>query len=442
MALAGGALGGFAAVRMYRGRNVAPISSGAQVVILGAGFGGIAAAKRLAQLTGGRAHITVLDRDNYHLFTPMLYQVASCAVVPYDVAVQLRPLLSPRGVRFRKATVAGIDFDGRRVETDTGTIGYDYLIVALGSTTNFFGNVSARRYAAPMKSLEDGLAIRNHVIDVLEEASRTGNPDERRALLTFAIVGGGATGVETAGAMADVVRHVIAKNYPALDRRECRVVVIEAGPKLLGHMSSDMAGIAAGELKSSGVEVWLNTKAKELAPGRVETEDGRILNARTVIWATGVKAPEVVANLAVAHGHGGSFRVNECLQVPDHPNVFAVGDNASVADASIPLLAAVAVQEGRAAAANIVRMLRGQAPAPFRYKNLGSAVSVGHGQGVAELAGRVMGGFSGWLTWRLVHLARIATFRNKAETVLDWTTAFFYDVDTARLEVEPTRNAA
>jgi NADH dehydrogenase len=441
-ALAGAALGGYAATRIYRRAKLQQIPPGAHVVILGAGFGGLAAAKRLARLTGGRARITLVDRNNYHLFTPMLYQVASCSIVPYDVAVQLRPLLSPRGVHFRKAAVTGIDFDRRQVETDTGAVGYDYLVIALGSTTNYFGNSSAERHAMPVKSLEDGLAIRNHVIDVLEEASQCTDSDERRALLTFVIVGGGATGVETAGAMSEVVRHVMAKDYPNLRNSECRVIVVEAGPKLLGHMGQSMAKLALEQLQHAGVEVWLNTKANEVGLDCVKTEDGKSPPARTVVWTTGVRAPDVVSRLSLAHGHGGSIEVNDCLQVPGHTNVFAIGDNAHAAVKDVPLLAAAAMQEGVAAADSIVRLLRRQAPVRFRYKNLGTAVSVGHGQGVAEVGGRVIGGLAGWLTWRLVHLARIATFRNKAETLLDWTTAFVYDVETARLDVDAKRRAA
>ena len=443
-AVAAGAIGGYAAYRVYRSRQAAKIFSRESIVILGAGFAGLTAAQTLARYAGAGLRITVIDRENYHTFTPMLYEVASCSVLPYDVAVQLRPLVAAHGVEFRKAIVTGVDFDQQQVQTDTGPIRYDYLVVALGSTTNFFGNSAAEQHALTLKSLEDALSIRNHVIDTLEEASRSMNREERRMLLTAVIVGGGATGVETAGAMSDIVRHVIAKDYPTLNRSECRIVLVESGPKLLGQMDQKMASIALDQLKSAGVEVWLNSKAKSVTADRVETEDGRSISARTIIWAAGVRAPGVVANLGVAHGKAGSIQVNDFLQIPERPTVFAVGDNAQATDEQrrAPLLAAAAMQEGRAAARNIVCMLQRRPMARFRYRNLGNAVSISHGEGVAEIAGKTISGFSGWLAWRLIHLARIATFRNKAETFLDWSTAFFYDVDTTRLEMEPKKKAA
>jgi NADH:ubiquinone reductase (H+-translocating) len=445
LALAAGGIAGFTATRAYRARRPVQLPSrGTHVVILGAGFAGLSAASKLVELVGDQVRVSLLDRHNYHLFTPMLYQVATCGVVPYDVAIPLRSLVSPRGIRFRKARVDGIDFDGQTIQTDTGHITYDCLVIALGSTTNYFGNESAQQNSRPLKSLEGGLAIRNQVIDTLEEAVLTSDGERRKQLLTFVIIGGGATGVETAGALADAVRHLIPKGYPALNAKDVRVIVIEAESKLLGHMNAEMAKIALQELHAAGVEVWLNTRAKNVAPNRVETEDGRSLSASIVLWATGVRAPDVVGDLSIDHGKHGSIVVNEYLQLPNQPNVFGIGDNAEVKSQGrlVPLLAATAVQEGHAVALNIVRLLRGEPLIPFRYKDLGNVVSVGHRVGVAEIAGRVIGGVSGWLAWRVVHLARIATFRNKLATALDWTTGYFYDVDTARLEVEPESKAA
>lgn len=444
LALGAGGLAGFAAARAYKKDHKVRLSStGKHVVILGGGFGGLSAASRLIKMAGSQLRITLVDQHNYHLFTPMLYQVATCGVVPYDVAIPLRSFTGPRGIRFRRATVQNVDFEKKMVQTDAGTITYDYLIIALGSTTNYFGNESAREHTLPLKSLEGGLAVRNHVIDCLEQAAQITNKDEQKKLLAFVVIGGGATGVETAGALADAVRNLIPRRYPTLNKNDSRVIVIEAGSKLLGHMKSEMAQIALQELKNAGVEVWLNTTAKNVGGGNIETEAGQSISAATVVWATGIRASAVVSELQTDHDKGGSIAVNGFLQTK-HPEVFAIGDNAAAksGNESVPALAAAAMQEGHAGARNIVRMLQNKEPIRFRYKDLGSVVCVGHRVGVAEIAGRVIGGFSGWLAWRVVHLARITSFRNKLATVLDWSTGYFYDVDTARLEVEPREQAA
>ena len=443
--LAAGGLAGFAIASSYRkDRRARLLSSGKHIVILGGGFGGLSAASKLVELAGNQIRITLIDQHNYHLFTPMLYQVATCGAVPYDVAIPLRSFTGPRGIRFIRASVNRMDFDKKTVQTSAGEISYDHLLIALGSTTNYFGNESAREHTLPLKSLEGGVAIRNHVIDCLEKATQVADEDQQKKLLTFVVIGGGATGVETAGALGDAVRHLIPRRYPTLNRNDCRVIIIEAGPKLLGHMKTEMARIALRELTNSSVDVWLNTTAKNVSDGTIETADGRSISAGTVIWATGIRATPVASELKTDHGKGGSIRVNEFLQIPDHPEVFAIGDNAFAKSSNghVPALAAAAMQEGHTAAMNIVRMLQNKSPLAFHYKDLGSVVSVGHRVGVAEIAGRVFGGFSGWLAWRVVHLARITSFRNKLATVLDWSTGYFYDVDTARLEVDVRKQAA
>jgi NADH dehydrogenase len=337
-----------------------------------------------------------------------------------------------------------VDFERKTVETDGGDITYDYLVIALGSTTNYFGNESAREHTLPLKSLEGGLAVRNHVIDCLEKAAQLTNKDEQKELLTFVVIGGGATGVETAGAMADAVRHLIPRRYPSLDQQDAKVIVIEAGSKLLGHMNPEMANIALRELENAGVEIWLNTTAKAVSSGKVETNDGRSISAKTVVWATGIRATECVSELKTDHDKGGAVLVDEFLRVRHEPEVFAIGDNAAAVSANkpVPALAAAAMQEGHAAASNIIRILQNKPPLRFRYKDLGSVVSVGHRVGVAEIGGQIVGGLFGWLAWRVVHLARITSFRNKLATVLDWSTGYFYDVDTARLQVDVCEKAA
>jgi len=305
------------------------------------------------------------------------------------------------------------------VQTDGGVVTYDHLIIALGSTTNYFGNESAREHTLPLKSLEGGLAVRNHVIDCVERAAQIADKDERKKLLTFVVIGGGASGVETAGALADAVRNLIPRRYPSLNKTDTRVIVIEAGSKLLEHMKHEMVQIALAELKNAGVEVWLDTTAKTVSNGTVQTEEGRSILAATVVWATGIRASDVASQLTSDHGKGGTIAVNEFLQIPRRPQVFAIGDNSAAkwGNESVPALAAAAMQEGHAAARNIIRILQNRPAQRFQYKNPCSVVSVGHRVGVAEIARRVIGGFAGWLAWPVVHLARITSSGIKCDSV-------------------------
>lgn len=423
-----------------------PNSSGPHVVILGAGFGGLATAAKLTQTAGHKLRITIVDRQNYHLFTPLVYQAAACGIVPYDAAFPIREWTGRHGIRFRNGTVQDVDLNQRVVYLDNGEIGYDYLVIALGSTTNFFGNESASAHVLPLKTLEDAVAIRNHIIDTLEKAAASNDAQKRRELLTYVVVGGGATGVEIAGAIAGLLREVLSADYPVLRGEPWQVIVLEGGSKLLGHMGDEMATVALRELQTAGVLVRLNTRAKEVASDAVVTDDGQRIATRTAIWTTGVRVPDCIAKIPTAHGHGGSIVVDEYLRIKGRSDAYAIGDNASFTDPRsgkpVPLLAATAMQEGNAAAANIVRSLRRRELKTFHYRNLGNVVSVGTRSGVAEIAGRVIGGFAGWLTWRVVHIARLTSMRNQLATALDWTEGYFYDLDTARLNVRPASKAA
>jgi NADH dehydrogenase len=290
--------------------------------------------------------------------------------------------------------------------------------------------------------LEDGIAIRNQVVDMLEQASTTPDAAQRASMLSFVVVGGGATGVETAGALADLVQRVIPVDYPRLNAAEARVVLVEAGQKLLGHMSSRMAEIALRELRKMSVDVRLQTRATTVEPGRITLSDGSAISAQTIIWAAGVEAPSIVAKLDAPHGSRGRLMVDGYLQVRERPGVYAVGDCAQIDDPHthrpVPELAAAAEQEGRAVARNIARSIAGRRQFPFRYLDLGNIVSLGHRTGVALIGGVLIDGFAGWLAWRVVHLVRITSFRNKLATALDWTVGYLYDEDTARMEIEPT----
>jgi NADH:ubiquinone reductase (H+-translocating) len=416
-------------------------SSGPRIVILGAGFAGMAAAHKLRERLGDSCRILLVDRNNYHLFTPLLFQVSTCDISPYDVAFPVRQFIGSDAVEFRKGTVAAIDLDNRTVQLTDGEEQYDYLVVALGTTTNFFGNRSALQHALPMKELEDAVTIRHRVIDALEAAASATNPDERRALVTFAVVGGGATGVETAGALAEYLNRTARAQYPVLNKEMPRVVLIEAMGKLLSHMGDRLATLTEKRLRQIGVEVWLNTMASEVIPGHLTTEDGRRVPAGTIVWATGVRAPDLVAEMDAPHGKGGSLVVNQYLQVEGRPEVYAVGDNAQITDfetgESVPLLAQSAEQGGQIAAENLARIIQGLPQVPFAYRSRGTTVSIGRNDGVAEIGGIELDGLAGNMAWRLVHLRKVPGFRNQLATAINWGFSYVYHQHTARLELEP-----
>lgn len=443
-----GALGGIGAVgigaalalrrRAARQPPEQPPDDAPRVVILGAGFGGLTAAHALVERLGReRAAITLVDRNNYHLFTPLLYQIAACGVDPWDTAQPVREIVRGYGITFRQSAVQSIDLDARTVHLDDGTLPYDYLIVALGSTTNFFHESSAERHALPMKTIPQALAIRDRVIGAFERAATLPDGDERRTLLTFVVVGGGATGTELTASLADLLSNVLPPQYPRLDFAAVRLVMIESEDRPIANMVEKLGAAALDRLRAQGVEVMLDTKASAVGADYVQTDKGETIKTATPIWATGVRANEIAANLPGAHGKGGTLAVDDNLRLPDHPEVYAVGDNAAYTRPDThdlaPMLAWVANQEGEAAAANIAAAITGASPRPFHLRPLGSAVSLGRNDGAAQFGPVAVDGFLGWLAWRAIHLAKISAFRGKLGVALDWTYAYFYRRDTARL---------
>jgi len=447
---AGGVLGAFYAFEQMRpSRRLSPNGHRKgerrpKVVILGGGFGGLAAANELGRCSAGSVDILLVDRNNYHLFTPPVFQVAACGVNPWDVAHPIRPISERRGYDFTSAEVEAIDLDHRRI-TVAGDqpIGYDYLIVALGSRTNYFHQADAEKYSLPIKTAEDALNVRNRVLDAFEVASKEDDAEIRRELLTFVIVGGGATGVELAGALRDLIYEVMAPQYKDLDFGKVRIVVIESRDKLLGHMDEALANEALRHLRANGVEVVLGAKARRVQPDLVETDDGRIIRTRTVVWAAGVEANEVAAELEVPKGKGGTLVVDEYLRLRGRQDVFAVGDNAFSRDPRtgepMPWLASVAIQQGKTAAQNVLRTIEGRELKPFHYRHIADMVSLGRNNGAAEFDGTVVRGFTGWLLWRIVHLTLLTGFRDKLGMALDWTFAYFYRRDTSRLNISAVK---
>jgi NADH dehydrogenase len=416
-----------------------------RVVILGAGFGGLAAAEALATGDHRALQVTLVDRRNYHLFSPFLYHVSAGLVDPMHIAYPARAFAARHGFRFRESVVESIDLRGRRVVTDEGEIPYDDLVIALGATTNYFGMAEVQEHSLPLKTMGDGIAVRNRVIDAFEAADVESDPERRRELLTFVIVGGGATGVELAGGLYGLIHYVLLKHYPTLRAEEVTLMVVEAMGQLLPGWEPFLVQTTHRALEEKGILIRLNAPVVRVTPELVELKDGQRIHARTVVWAAGVRPVGVVADLDVPKVRGGRLQVNEYLELPDYPGVFVVGDVAGYLDPAtekpVPALAAVAEQQGRAVGANLRRRMRDEPMQPYRYHLLGQSLSLGRNEAAIAVKGLKLHGFFAWVGWRTAHLYAMRGWRNRLGVLFDWAFAYIFLRDTLRLEAEPEREA-
>jgi NADH dehydrogenase len=375
--------------------------------------------------------VLLIDRRNYHLFTPLLYQVASALLDPGEIARPVRELIRPlRNVEFRQAEVTGADLNRRLLLTDHGPLPYDYLVLATGSRTDHFGNESLARHAFGLKQLEEGLALRNRVLGRFEASRWIKDPDERRALLTFAVVGGGPTGVELAGAFAELMRLVLRRDYRDLDLKEVRVLLIEAAPSLLSQFTPELRDAARRSLESKGVEVMLGAKVAEVTKDTIRLAGGDEIRAGTVIWTAGVRASDVGEASGLELGRQSRAKVGGALQAPQHPEVFLIGDLAGADEghAALPMLIPVAMQQGRHVAASIRTMTNGGTASTFRYKDPGMMATIGRNSAVAEIGRFRFSGFLGWLIWLFVHLVNVVSFRARILVLVNWAWDYlFYD---------------
>jgi NADH dehydrogenase len=402
-----------------------------RVVIVGAGFGGLSCARALA---GSTAQVLLIDRHNYHLFTPLLYQVASSLLNPSDIAYPVRAVFRrSRNVHIRVGEVNGLDPARRELllgPSGEERVPFDYLVLASGSTTNYFGNASAARAALGLKDLPEALELRNHVLACFECAAREADAAARRGWLTFAIVGAGPTGVEYAGALSELVRLVLAKDFPELDMRQVAIVLIEARGRVLAGFPPSLGEDAARRLRRRGVDVRLNTRVAQVTGEMIALAGQEPLRAHTLIWAAGVQPGDLVQRLALPKTTSGRIAVDAGLRVAGQDRVFAIGDIAAVPyrGGEMPMLSAPAMQQGRAVARNILRAERGQEPAPFRYVDKGTMATIGRNAAVAEIGPLKLKGLVGWLAWLFVHLYYIIGFRNRLVVLVEWAWDYFrYD---------------
>lgn len=399
------------------------------IVIVGAGFGGLTAAQKLANAP---VQITLIDRHNYHLFQPLLYQVAIAGLVPSQIAYPLRTIFRrQKNLTFQMGEVTSIDFEARYIRTNGSVIAYDYLVLAIGGQTNFFGLEAVEQNGFQLKSIEDATGTRNHLLRIFERASREVDPDRRRALLTFVVVGGGPTGVETAGALAELITHVMAKDYPQMDLKESRVLLLEATGSLMASYPVGLRKATQDLLESKNVEILLNTRLTDYNGQRVALGDGTYIHAHTLIWTAGVRSAELTDRLGVQQASAGRVRVDSTLRLAQHPEVFVIGDAAYVEDKKgqpLPMLATVAQQQAATAAGNLKRILRGESPKPFHYKDPGLLATIGRNAAVARIWGLSFSGFVAWVIWVVLHIFRLIGFRNRLVVLINWAwDYFFYD---------------
>lgn len=395
------------------------------VVVLGAGFGGLQAARALRDAP---VRLTVVDRRNHHLFQPLLYQVATAALSPADIAYPIRSILRrQKNADVVLGEVVSIDPAAREVLLPDARLSYDYLIVSVGARHAYFGHEEWESNAPGLKSLEDALEIRRRILLAFERADRESDPGRRRSLLTFVIVGGGPTGVELSGAIAEISRHVIVDDFRHIDPREARIVLIEAGPRLLPSYTKESSRRAEVALRARGVEVRTGAAVTLVDAEGVSLGESERLAARTVIWAAGVAASPFASSLGAPLDRSGRVIVEPDLSVPGHPEIFVIGDLALFGhqgDRALPGLSPVAMQQGRYVARAVGARIRGATVPPFHYFDKGTMAVIGRSDAVAEIAGLRLWGFPAWLAWCFVHIFYLIGFRNRFIVMFEWAWAY------------------
>lgn len=401
-----------------------------RVVIVGGGFGGLELAKALRNAP---VQVVLIDKQNYHTFQPLLYQVATAGLEADTVVSPFRKILDDQhNFFFRLAEVQRIDAARQVVETSIGLVRYDYLVVATGATTNYFGDQQMERNAIAMKSVEDAIELRNTVLSNFEKALQLGDEEQLNSLLDFVIVGGGPTGVEIAGALSELRKHVFPKDYRELDFKQMDIHLIQSGDLLLKGMSAESSAAARKYLEDFGVQLHLNKRVKSYDGYTVTLSTGETLVTRTLIWAAGVAGAPVEGLPPECLRKGGRYAVDEFNRVKGHPNIFAIGDIAAMESAEYPeghpMLAQPAMQQGRLLARNLERVLAGQPPQPFRYDDKGSLATIGRNHAVADLklGGKELRtqGFFAWLIWTFVHLMSLVSFRNRLLVFMSWLSSY------------------
>jgi NADH dehydrogenase len=391
-----------------------------KVVIVGAGFGGLWAARCLAKQS---VDVLVIDHNNYHTFLALLYQVAAAELEAEDIAYPVRSVFwNTPNIDFVLAHAQRIDLQNRTIKTDSETVSYDYLILATGSITHSFGVQGVDDNAFFLKTLEEAVALKNHIICCFEAAARETDEARKRSLLTFVIVGGGATGVEYAGALTELIHGPLIKDYPTIDFSMVRIILLEAADKLVANMPQRVRLYTLEKLEKMGAEVRLGAKVAQVTPSAVIMKDNDNIFAKTVVWTAGVRGEPLAGISGIPITTDGRVTVNETLQAPNHPEIYVIGDLAAIKEEKrvLPMVAQVAIQSGITSAQNILRQVDGQEPQPFHYHDRGSMITIGRKAAGVAIGSRTFTGFFAWIIWLVIHLFNLIGFRNRVMVLINW----------------------
>jgi NADH dehydrogenase len=410
-----------------------------RVVIIGCGFGGLELARTLS---GQGFQIVIFDKNNYHTFQPLLYQVATAGLEADSIAYPIRKIFTNKtDVFFRWAEVSQIDTKGKIIHTSIGNCAYDFLVIATGTTTNYFNNKEIEQNAMPMKSVVEALNLRSLILQSLEAATLVSTTEEKNRLMTFAIVGGGPTGIELAGALCELKNHVLPHDYPELNFEEMRVLLIESGKEVLQAMSIENQQKALSYLRELGAEILLDTRVAGYDGKEIKTADDRIIQTATLIWAAGVKGNLIdgIDNAIITPA--GRLLVNEFCQLKSDTSIFAIGDIACMVSESNPRghaqIAPVAIQQGNLTAKNIIAITKGELLKPFVYNDKGSMATIGRNRAVVEVGKLKFGGLIGWFAWMAVHLMQLVGFRNRLVVFINWLWNYINYDRNIRLIIRP-----
>ena len=395
----------------------------AHVVIVGGGFGGLAVAKRLARKRG--VAVTLVDRRNFHVFQPLLYQVATGGLSPADICAPLRSVLSAfKNVRTLLGEVTGFDLESRRVLMADGELVYDYLVVAAGARHHYFGHDEWEAVAPGLKTIEDATEIRGRILGAFEAAEKESDQERRRALLTFLIVGGGPTGVELAGTLGEIANDTLKEDFRSFRPEEARIILLESGPRILSSFPEDLAMAAERALMALGVRAKTGAKVALIDPAGVTLENGERIPSHTVLWGAGVKASPLGALPGAELDRAGRVLVTMTCQLPERPEVFVLGDMAALEGMPLPGVAPVAMQQGRYAADAIGALLLGRELAPFSYVDKGNLATIGRAAAIADFGRFQISGWVAWMLWLFIHIMYLVGFRNRVQVFVHW--AFQY----------------